>query len=47
VTALASGTAVARRAIGRRAVRAADAIAGLGLIGFGSALAYNALLGDR
>jgi putative LysE/RhtB family amino acid efflux pump len=47
VSALASGTAVARRAIGRRAVRAADAIAGLGLIGFGTALAYNAVSADR
>ncbi|MDX6447542.1 MAG: hypothetical protein QOK32_313 [Gaiellaceae bacterium] len=47
VSALASGTAVARRAIGRRAVRAADAIAGLGLIGFGGALATSTLLGDR
>jgi putative LysE/RhtB family amino acid efflux pump len=43
VSALASGTALARRAIGRRAVRAADTIAGLGLVGFGGALAYNAL----
>ena len=43
VTALATGTAVARRAIGQRAVRAADAIAGFGLIGFGGALAYNTL----
>jgi putative LysE/RhtB family amino acid efflux pump len=47
VSALASGTAVARRAIGRRAVRGADAIAGLGLIGFGTALAYNAVSADR
>jgi putative LysE/RhtB family amino acid efflux pump len=46
VSALASGTAVARRAIGRRAVRAADAIAGLGLIGFGTALAFNVVSGD-
>jgi putative LysE/RhtB family amino acid efflux pump len=43
VSALASGTALARRAMGRRAVRAADTIAGLGLVGFGGALAYNAL----
>jgi putative LysE/RhtB family amino acid efflux pump len=43
VSALASGTALARRAIGRRAVRVADTIAGLGLVGFGGALAYNAL----
>ncbi|MDX6478962.1 MAG: hypothetical protein QOG29_1549 [Gaiellaceae bacterium] len=47
VSALASGTAVARRAIGRRANGAADAIAGLGLIGFGGALATSTLLGDR
>ena len=47
VSVLASGTAVARRAIGRRAVRAADAIAGLGLVGFGTALAFNVVSGDR
>jgi len=47
VSALASATAVARRAIGRRAVRAADAIAGLGLVGFGTALAFNVVSGDR
>jgi len=47
VSALATGTAVARRATGQRAVRAADAIAGLGLVGFGGALAYNTLSGDR
>ena len=46
VSALATGTAVARRAIGRRAVRAADAIAGLGLVGFGGALAYSTLSRD-
>ena len=38
---LASGTAVVRRAVGARAVRAADALAGLGLIGFGGALAWT------
>ena len=38
---LASGTAVARRAVGARAVRAADALAGLALIGFGGALAWT------
>ena len=43
VSALATGTALARRTIGQRAIRAADAIAGLGLVGFGGALAYNAL----
>lgn len=40
--ALASGTAVARRAIGQRAMRAADTVAGLALIGFGGALAWSA-----
>jgi putative LysE/RhtB family amino acid efflux pump len=40
-TSLASGTAVARRAVGARAVRAADTLAGLGLIGFGGALAWT------
>jgi putative LysE/RhtB family amino acid efflux pump len=39
---LAGGTSVARRAIGDRAVRAADAVAGLGLLGFGGALAIGA-----
>jgi putative LysE/RhtB family amino acid efflux pump len=43
---LASGTAVARRAAGERALRLADAVAGLGLIGFGGALAYGALKDD-
>jgi len=43
VSALATGTALARRTIGQRAIRAADAIAGLDLVGFGGALAYNAL----
>jgi putative LysE/RhtB family amino acid efflux pump len=40
-TALASGTAVARRAVGARAIRVADGLAGLGLIGFGGALAWT------
>jgi putative LysE/RhtB family amino acid efflux pump len=39
---LAGGTAIARQAIGERAVRAADAVAGLGLVGFGGALALGA-----
>jgi putative LysE/RhtB family amino acid efflux pump len=39
---LASGTAVARRAVGERALRIADAVAGIGLLGFGGALAYSA-----
>lgn len=43
VTLLASGTAVARRAAGPRAIRIADGIAGLGLLGFGGALAYGAV----
>ena len=48
VSTLATGTALARRAIGWRAIRAADTIAGLGLIGFGGALAAATLggLGD-
>jgi len=44
VVALASGVAVARRAAGERALRAADAVAGLGLLGFGGALAYGAVV---
>jgi len=40
-TALASGTAVARRAVGARAIRVADGLAGLGLIGLGGALAWT------
>ena len=44
--ALASGTAVARRAIGRRAMRVADSVAGLALIGFGGALALSATRDD-
>ena len=42
VTLLATGTAAARRAVGARAVRMADAIAGAGLIAFGCALALSA-----
>jgi putative LysE/RhtB family amino acid efflux pump len=42
VTLLAAGTATARRAVGARAVRIADAIAGVGLIAFGCALAAHA-----
>jgi threonine/homoserine/homoserine lactone efflux protein len=41
VTALASGTAVVRHAIGPRAMRIADAVAGVGLLGFAGALAYG------
>jgi putative LysE/RhtB family amino acid efflux pump len=43
VTALAGGTALVRRAVGVRAVRVADVIAGLGLLGFGGALGWSAL----
>jgi putative LysE/RhtB family amino acid efflux pump len=46
VTALATGTAAVRPAVGDRAARAADAIAGAGLLGFGGALAYGAMRGD-
>src|SRR5262245_6948067 len=40
VTVLAGAVAAARRALGPRIARGADAIAGIGLIGFGGALAY-------
>lgn len=43
VTILATGTAIAHRRIGDRAVRVADAVAGLGLVGFGGALAVTTL----
>ncbi len=42
VSALATATAVARRAAGERVVRAADGLAGLGMLAFGGALAYGA-----
>jgi predicted RNA methylase len=42
VSLLATGTATARRAVGRRAVRIADAVAGTGLLAFGCALAASA-----
>jgi len=42
VTALATGVAVARRGLGDRAARLADAVAGLGMLGLGGALAYSA-----
>jgi putative LysE/RhtB family amino acid efflux pump len=42
VTALAVIVALVRRAIGPRAMRAADAVAGLGLVGFGGALGWSA-----
>jgi len=41
VSLLAAGTAAARRGVGDRAVRTADAIAGVGLIAFGCALAVG------
>jgi len=40
VTVLATGTAGLRRAVGETALRAADVVAGLGLLAFGGALAY-------
>lgn len=42
VSTLASGTALARGALPERALPVADAIAGLGMLGFGGALAYSA-----
>lgn len=38
---LASGVAIARRAVGPRAVVVADAVAGLGLLGFAGVLGYR------
>lgn len=38
---LATGVASARRAVGRRAMRIADGVAGIGLIAFGGLLAYR------
>jgi threonine/homoserine/homoserine lactone efflux protein len=43
VTMLAIVVAVVRRAAGERALRTADAIAGVGLLGFGGALAYGSV----
>ena len=43
VTLLATAIALARRAVGPRAIRIADGVAGVGLIGFGTALAYSTL----
>jgi putative LysE/RhtB family amino acid efflux pump len=40
VSLLASATAIARRAIGERAMALADLLAGLGMLAFGGALAY-------
>lgn len=39
---LASAVALARRAVGERAIRVVDAVAGLGLLTFGGVLAYRA-----
>ncbi len=46
VTAQATLVAAVRRAAGERALRAADAIAGAGLLGFGAALAYGSVRAD-
>jgi putative LysE/RhtB family amino acid efflux pump len=43
VTLLATGTAAARRAAGPRTIRAADAIAGAGLVAFGCVLAAGSM----
>ena len=43
VTTLAGGTAAVRRAVGVRAVRVADAVAGLGLLAFGGMLGWTTL----
>jgi putative LysE/RhtB family amino acid efflux pump len=40
---LSGGIALVRRAVGRQAMRVADAVAGLGLLAFGGALAYGAV----
>jgi putative LysE/RhtB family amino acid efflux pump len=40
---LATGVASARRALGRRTMRVADTVAGLGLIGFGGLLVYEGI----
>jgi putative LysE/RhtB family amino acid efflux pump len=41
VSLLASATAATRRAVGQRALRIAEGIAGMGLIGYGGALGYS------
>jgi putative LysE/RhtB family amino acid efflux pump len=41
VSALASGVALVRGRLGERALRIADCIAGLGMLGYGGALAYS------
>jgi putative LysE/RhtB family amino acid efflux pump len=40
---LASGVALARRALGPSALRAVDALSGVGLLGFGGLLAWRTL----
>jgi putative LysE/RhtB family amino acid efflux pump len=40
VSILAGGVALARRALGPRAIRVVDVLAGLGLVSFGGALLY-------
>jgi putative LysE/RhtB family amino acid efflux pump len=44
VSSLATGVALARRSMSRRAIRVTDGVAGTGLIGFGGALAYTTLV---
>jgi putative LysE/RhtB family amino acid efflux pump len=46
VTTLATAVGIVRRAVGERATRTADAIAGAGLLGFGGLLALGALRSD-
>jgi len=43
VTALASGVALARRSMSKRAIRVIDGVPGAGLVGFGGVLAYTTL----
>jgi len=43
VTLLAIIVTIARRGLGPRAVRLADSLAGLGMLGFGGALAYHTM----
>jgi putative LysE/RhtB family amino acid efflux pump len=42
VSSLAGGVALARRVIGERVTRVADALAGIGLLGFGAVLGIGA-----
>jgi putative LysE/RhtB family amino acid efflux pump len=44
VSILATGVALARRSVSRRAMRATDGVAGVGLIGLGGVLAYTSLV---